>query len=71
MGCGCGQKRLPRATTTRPLVEPKTYRNGTDERLVARNPRTSLEPGDTIEIVPGRVSYTLRNWIRTGALVEN
>lgn len=70
MGCGCRQRALPRtAAATAPII-PRTYRNTTDAKLVARNPRISIEPRETINVTVGMISHTVRNWIRTGALIE-
>lgn len=44
------------------------YKNATEETLVARIPRLSLAPGEVIELNQGEISYTVRMWIRSGAL---
>jgi len=71
MGCGCGGKGLPKPAPQRwSSIVNKTYRNTTEETLRSRNPRFEVASGETIDVSQEMINYTVRMWIRTGALVS-
>ena len=67
MGCGCGKSKLPKTYIWAALVD-KTYKNVSNETLSSRNPRFTLEPGETVILEQETISHAVRSWIRIGAL---
>lgn len=47
----------------------KSYVNSTDGVLSSRNPRLELQPGEALLVTPEMMSYSIRMWIRSGALL--
>lgn len=74
MGCGCGNKGLPRVRNARtqervaPVAEMRTYTNASESKLYSRNPRFSVLPGEKVELDEEAISHQVRQWIRSGTL---
>lgn len=77
MGCNCG-KGLPKARAPRrtvayapPAPEAVTrYRNDAVLAVTSRNPRLSIEPGETVELSNVEINcYVVKMAIRNGELV--
>lgn len=76
MGCNCGKNKLPKAPRqAKPYAAPPpapvtTYKNASSDVVSARNPRLSIQPGETVDLNSVEInSYVVKMAIRNGELV--